>query len=671
MRPDFHNTPLLLPVVSLATGIAATRFFDWRICAVALIIIAVACLISRQRLAAILTLCGVLGTVTTALNTPRAVPPRAALDRAMWMTAVIDNAAEHDGYINIDCHLIHCDSARIERPFPAVRITYLSVEHDFHPADTVTFHTTLTEAVSHTVVPGQNDYAAILRQRGIYAHGIVTPDTPVAVKTGHGLKRDLHDLRMKLRRQLFGISLDSGTLEFLDAVLLGDSSAIDDSTRREFADAGIAHMLALSGLHIAILAWILSLLLYPLTLAGHHHARDIVIILSLWAFAIATGFSVSVARAVLMATFVLGGKLLQRPAPPLNSLCAAALLILVLDPQALFAIGFQLSFSAVATIIVVSGPLNRVHPRHKGTRAIASYVIASTGAIASAGLISAIYFHRFPVFFLIGNIVSVTLLPVLLGLGIAVLAASATGAVPEWLCIVTDAVYTLMQRFTSIVTSMPGAVIDDIYLPWWTIPAAAAIVWFIAEWGHKRRTVYPCAAGMLLAATVACVAITRPSFPRHECFFIPDKRHTHLLIHDGDSLYIVTTAPRIEHQAVIHNAVRDYDDFRGMRQLDHFSIAPDTVAGRYFRRSGDILEINGHRLAIVSDNNHRLNSTMHISTIIVARGFTGDIVGLATSIRPDSLLLSSDLNPRRSRRYLDECREADVNVATTFNLTNR
>ena len=146
-------------------------------------------------------------------------------------------------------------------------------------------------------------------------------------------------------------------------LLLGDRGGIGDEVLEDFRDAGIMHILAVSGLHAGIILLIvfmpLERLRYPL--------RAAIALLVLWSFAAMTGLAPPVVRAALMSTLFLGGVVLQRRSDPVNALAAAALIILLLDPLALFGLSFQLSFAAVLGILLfherVRGALLRPLPR--------------------------------------------------------------------------------------------------------------------------------------------------------------------------------------------------------------------------------------------------------------------------------------------------------------------
>ena len=208
------------------------------------------------------------------------------------------------------------------------------------------------------------------------------------------------------------------TIAFYIATITGDDSFLTDDSREEYSRSGLAHILALSGLHVAIIATVIAALLFPLHLMRQRKLRYIITIVILWIYAIVTGLSPSVTRAVVMTSMFLIALMIERRNSSLNALCFAALVILLFSPMSLYSIGFQLSFCAVASILIFANRMNPISPRHKIAYHFTSLITVSISAMIGTGLISAYYFHTFPVYFLLSNIIVLLILPFVLGGGI-------------------------------------------------------------------------------------------------------------------------------------------------------------------------------------------------------------------------------------------------------------
>ena len=157
--------------------------------------------------------------------------------------------------------------------------------------------------------------------------------------------------------QKLGFSGDE--LAVLSALTIGDKTELSDSVRESYSVAGASHILALSGLHIGLLYTLLFFILKPIARRGNigRAIRSVLLLILLWAFAFFTGLSPSVVRSVSMFSILAMADMVGRQPLSLNTLAAAAWLMLFCNPAWLFDVGFQLSFLAVASILLIQKPI--------------------------------------------------------------------------------------------------------------------------------------------------------------------------------------------------------------------------------------------------------------------------------------------------------------------------
>lgn len=215
------------------------------------------------------------------------------------------------------------------------------------------------------------------------------------------------DYRQKLLDRYRTQTAEEEQFAVLAAMTLGDKSALTKELRETYSVTGASHILALSGLHLGII----YLLLFRLTLGRRRSwLSQVVIILSIWAFAFLTGLSTSVIRSATMisiyALFSVGG----RHRSPVNILCFTAIVMLLVNPASLFDIGFQLSFSAVLAILLLMPLFESFFPEHyfEG-RPLQHYIYNMVGLSVAAQIgvapLIAFYFGRFSTYFLLTNFI--------------------------------------------------------------------------------------------------------------------------------------------------------------------------------------------------------------------------------------------------------------------------
>ncbi len=232
-------------------------------------------------------------------------------------------------------------------------------------------------------------------------------------------------------RHAASLALDSliGGAEgnFLKGLLLGERADIPLEVKNEFINAGVMHILAVSGLHVAIVAMILIILFQILRVP--EKIGFILTIVALCYYNFLTGSTASVTRSVVMASVHLGGKLLDRKSDIYNSLAVSAILILLVDAKQLFQAGFQLSYAAVLSLVYLYPKvhfLGRLIPQKVRDKTVSKWVVAALSVSLAAGLgtlpFTAYYFGKISVISFIANLIAVPLSNVILAVGMLTLA---------------------------------------------------------------------------------------------------------------------------------------------------------------------------------------------------------------------------------------------------------
>ena len=168
----------------------------------------------------------------------------------------------------------------------------------------------------------------------------------------------------------------------VNALLLGIRDEVDPKLTDNFRKSGVLHVLALSGLHATMVAMMLMFCIGKLPLS--FSARRTISVIVLAAYCFITGLTPSMNRAVLMAAFIYGGNISHRQSDTMTSLSLSALIILLVNPTvALYSVGFQLSFMAVAGIAVLYRPLLKLtrDEDNKIFQAVALTTAAQLGVI--------------------------------------------------------------------------------------------------------------------------------------------------------------------------------------------------------------------------------------------------------------------------------------------------
>lgn len=258
------------------------------------------------------------------------------------------------------------------------------------------------------------DYATYLYHDGVSGTAFVAAD---AWKKISGIKVDSWkiqalQIRERILRKYEEWGIESAQLPVLSALTLGYQGELDKETRETYSVAGIAHVLALSGMHIGVIWFLLNGLFRWLLKNRLKYLKGIAVVAMLWIFAFVVGLEASVVRAVVMCMLMEISHLAGVRHLSMNTLSIAAFLMLLYRPFYLFDVGFQLSFVAVASILffypLINGCLNVQNRIGKWTWGVMSVSLAAQ--LGTAPLVM-YYFSNFSVYFLFTNLIASIIVP--------------------------------------------------------------------------------------------------------------------------------------------------------------------------------------------------------------------------------------------------------------------
>ena len=310
------------------------------------------------------------------------------------------------------------------------------------------------------------DYRRYLRRKGILWQCYVPSNCwqPLSHDSTFSLKRWSKGIQLRMVNRIRLSGLTPPQQGIAEAMLLGWRDNVDEATQQQFRDAGITHLLCVSGLHVGIVAWMVGASLFFL---GRKRwqivVKGVVQIGVVWLFVMLTGMAPSTLRAGLMFSLLIVGGMLQRQPNSLNNLCTSMLLLLLVRPMLLFDVGFQLSYAAVAGIILLNRPLQRLLPIPSQwylwlPKKVWQLICLSTAAQVATLPLVLYHFHQFPTYFLIANLTVVPFAGVLLA---SVLLMLLVGG--GWATTLLHYELVGVDRLTRWVSSLPHAMLTDIY----------------------------------------------------------------------------------------------------------------------------------------------------------------------------------------------------------------
>ncbi|WP_416440461.1 ComEC/Rec2 family competence protein [Phnomibacter sp. MR] len=278
------------------------------------------------------------------------------------------------------------------------------------------------------------------------------------------------------------------------ALLIGYRGDLDKTLVEQYANTGVVHIIAISGMHLGMIYTLLLFLLKPLGQTQRMRLLRLLLTLgSMWLFTLLTGAAPSITRAAVMFSMVAVGDFWQRGSNAINMLSAAAIALLLYDPFALWNVGFQLSFAAVLSIAIFYKPiLAWFNPGNKILLHVWQMMAVTIAAQILTLPLGIYHFHQFPVYFLLANLVAVPLsgavlyaLLIMLALSWWPFMASLVGQLAGWGIAILNAciIWVSQLPFTTIQQvqiSMPMAVLLCCIIAgigtWWLLKSSKGLL---------------------------------------------------------------------------------------------------------------------------------------------------------------------------------------------------
>ena len=465
-------------------------------------------------------------------------------------------------------------------------------------------------------------------------------------------------IQQKVVQTYDGWNLGTAERAVLSALTIGDKRELDPTLRQEFSTAGIAHVLALSGMHIGIIWMLLDFLLFPLKKSsGGRWIKWLLTVSLLWSFAFVTGLQPSVIRAVVMCMLMDFARMVHRPLLSLNTLGMAALVMLVANPANLFDVGFQLSFVAVASIFLLYTPFYQLLPRMpRWLKPIWSVVCVSVAAQLGTAPLAMYYFSQFSVYFLLTNLIASLLVPLII-YGCALtwfffFLPCVQGTLSEglqWL------IYGL-NLTANTVSHLPGAQSID-YQPYeaevWLFYVFLLLVYVYLHQPIRKHLFLVWGAGLSVCLLHVVLAFPQKRQPEMIFYHLPACSAVHLIEPDGRS-YLASNRP----DTVLACMESITSRFWKKEKLQAPILLMDAVHQKGVVWQHQLLSWRGLHIGVFTDHSWRAKTSekpFELDYALIGRGFKGDLSSLLKVFAIHKVVLDATLFDSQIERLKTEC----------------
>ena len=333
--------------------------------------------------------------------------------------------------------------------------------------DVLSFSVPLEE-LSPPKNPNEFDYKKYLERRGITSRVYLKEGDwcSVGVWEGNPLFAFSYRCRDRLLEAMRRCGLSDEEFGVGAAILLGYDERLPAQLRQNYVAAGSMHILCVSGMHVGII-YLLASFVLGLLGKGRKAAflKRLALLALIWFYALLTGLSPSVMRASMMISFLIFGELIHRKGFALNSIAASAFILLLINPNNLFAIGFQLSYAAVVGIVLLQKPIYRLlYVKNKLLDKMWEITAVSLAAQIAVIPFTVYYFNQFTPYFWLSNLLMTPLSFVVILLGMLLLLFSWIPGVNVMMGALVGTSLRLMNGVVSLIEGFPLSLIKGLYL---------------------------------------------------------------------------------------------------------------------------------------------------------------------------------------------------------------
>ena len=276
-----------------------------------------------------------------------------------------------------------------------------------------------------------------------------------------------------------------------EALLIGYKDDLDKSLVQSYSNTGVVHIIAISGLHVGLIYWLINCLLRLLdNILRLRFLKPVLIVSALWMFCFLAGGTPSVLRSVVMFTFIVTGQSISRRISIYNSLAASAFFLLCYNPFWLWDTGFQLSYTAVLSIVIFMKPIyDSLFVENKILDALWKLNSVTLSAQVLTIPICIYYFHQFPNFFLFTNFIAVPLSSMVLIGELLLCAVSFLPIIATKLGWLLNWLIWVMNSFVERFDRLPFSVTQNIQLSIVQVILIYLIIIGLSFWIMNRKVI--------------------------------------------------------------------------------------------------------------------------------------------------------------------------------------
>lgn len=534
--------------------------------------------------------------------------------------------------------------------------------------------------------PSEFNYKQYLAFHLIYRQSYLKSGKWQKINNGndYNLKRIAESWRNKLLSIIEQNNISGNEAAVLSALIVGYKDKLDASVVKAYSSSGAMHVLAVSGLHVGIIYILISSAFFFLDKIKHGIIfKTIFVLLFLWAFAFITGLSPSVLRASTMFSFMAIGKAFNRNANIYNTLAASAILLLLINPYMITEVGFQLSYLAVIGIVAFQkGFYDLLEVKNKWLDKVWQLTTVSIAAQISTFPLGLLYFHQFPNYFLLSNLVVIPLATFIIHTGILMFIVSPIPLLSKYAAWATDKLLFALNYSVNYFEKLPYAITEGIYITVTETILIYLIIIFISIYLFEKHKKYLFASLFLTAIILGYNAYEKLNQKQQKAFAvynIPGISAFNFMDGNDNILFTDLKLLNDENKLTFHlknNWIRaglDKEKVVSVKELNK-TINLKTLYTinntRLFVRQ-NFISFYHHRIYYINDNSIKEfnpDKKVDVDYVIISNNARIKLSDIVKRLKFKTIIIDSSNSNYKTDNWLNEALEAGIN---TFSVRDK
>ncbi len=502
--------------------------------------------------------------------------------------------------------------------------------------------------------PNEFDFSKYLKRKGFLATSYIASNQ--WKKTNLPPHQTIKRISSISRNHLLNIykryGIEGEQFALLAAITLGYKDDIEIETENNFSRSGAAHILVISGLHIGIIYGILMFIFgFWQNKKQSKLIKAILVTVLIWIFAFITGLSPAVQRATIMMTFIAGATCFERKPQIFNTIFSSAFIMLIFNPNLLFNIGFQLSYSAVLSIIYFQPKFAKlIVVKNKILRW--AWLLLTVTLAAQIGIfpLSIYYFQQFPNYFIITNFITIPLTTIILYLSITLIAISYIPFIAVFIAFLLKITLEIMLQSVKYIASLPAS-ITEIGITNTQIILIYSFIFFITIFFNKKRGNY-----LIYSLIPLLLIISISAKNKYNSF-----RNNKLIVFSNYKAPIINILEKGNNYVLTTDSLTAIKKGKKYWLTNHY---PQPKFYDFIKENKNFFSIKDKKIMVLFDNNlndKKTTQSISVNYLIITNKSRPNIKSILQYIEPKIVIVDNSISDWNKNKIKKECEKRKIN----------